>query len=126
MKKRQRKCAPVQSSGDTLATTICEQLPVNAPEVAAKLRDLMFDRKKLIDRERAPNDSRLQLLRRREQEKPRSECASRRTTSRQKVCPEFSQLTAVGGATGEWEPPCPVGELASQSIEWNASRSLTS
>jgi len=29
---------------------ICEQLPGNAPEIAAKLRDLMFDRKKLIDR----------------------------------------------------------------------------
>jgi len=30
--------------------TICEQLPGDAPEVAAKLRDLMFDRKKRIDR----------------------------------------------------------------------------
>lgn len=30
--------------------TICEQLPDEAQEVAAKLRDLMFDRKNLIDR----------------------------------------------------------------------------
>jgi len=30
--------------------TICEQLPGDAPEVAAKLRDLMFDRKRVIDR----------------------------------------------------------------------------
>jgi hypothetical protein len=30
--------------------TICEQLPGDAPEVAAKLRDLMFDRRKLSDR----------------------------------------------------------------------------
>ena len=30
--------------------TICEQLPGDAPEVAAKLRDLMFDRRKLVDR----------------------------------------------------------------------------
>jgi hypothetical protein len=29
--------------------TICEQLPGDAPEIAAKLRDLMFDRKR-IDR----------------------------------------------------------------------------
>jgi uncharacterized protein (DUF3084 family) len=29
--------------------TICEQLPGDAPEVAANLRDLMFDRKKRID-----------------------------------------------------------------------------
>ena len=30
--------------------TVCEQLPDEAQEVAAKLRDLMFDRKNLIDR----------------------------------------------------------------------------
>jgi hypothetical protein len=29
--------------------TICEQLPGDAPEVAAKLRDPMFDRRKRID-----------------------------------------------------------------------------
>jgi len=30
--------------------TICEQLKGDAPKVATRLRDLMFDRKKLIDR----------------------------------------------------------------------------
>ena len=30
--------------------TICDQLPGDAPEVAAKLHDLMFDRRKLSDR----------------------------------------------------------------------------
>jgi hypothetical protein len=39
----------LEATVDALAR-ICEQLPGDAPTVAAKLRDLMFDRKKRIDR----------------------------------------------------------------------------
>jgi hypothetical protein len=39
----------LEAAVNSLAT-ICEQLRGDAPEVAAKLRDRLFDRKKLIDR----------------------------------------------------------------------------
>jgi hypothetical protein len=44
----------LQATVNALAT-ICEQLPGDALEVTAKLRDLMFDRKKLTDRVAAVN-----------------------------------------------------------------------